>query len=129
MLAFGWVEEQIRELFGAPDAQKVEGGDAFGGDRVLFAALVLVAGGDDSPRGARARLWLDGLESSEAEAGQEVALPIKLEGFPWLGLCRSANAEEGQELLLCTRRGEVPIRVAEVHGSWQGFGLVKVTRV
>lgn len=120
---------QVSEVLGDADAHKREGGDAYGADRVFLAAVALADSGDTSARSVKARLWVENLRSYEEPMGPPVAVPVKLEGFPWLALCRSGRVTAGDEMTLCTRRGPVLKRVVDVHGEWSGFALVRLANI
>lgn len=128
-MTFGWTDEQISEVLGDADAYKLEGGDAYGADRVFLASVAMADSGDTSARTAKARLWTEDLRSYEEPMGPPVAVPIKLEGFPWLALCRSGRVTAGDELTLCTRHGPVLKRVVDVHGEWCDFALVRLANI
>lgn len=128
LFACGWSEDQIDSALGEPDSHKEQGGPAYGADRAFLAMLDLVAPDEDSPRGHRTGLWLGGLDEAEAQTEWPVALPIKLEGFGWMAICRSDSASVGAELMLVKRKGADPVRVKQVHGTWEGFSLVKTAK-
>lgn len=129
LIACGWDDSELEDLLGDPDASKAQGGDAFGADRAFLAAIGLVDPDEDSPRGTRVSLWLGGMDDAESETDWPVALPMKMEGFPWLALCREDVAEAGSDLMLMKRSGPQPARVKHVHGVWNGFALVKVSQL
>lgn len=127
LIACGWSDEEIDTVLGEPDGHKDQGGPAYGIDRSFLAMLDLADLSDDTPRSERTRLWLGGLDEAEVQTDWPAAVPIHLEGFSWMALCRSTDAGVGNDLMLVRRRRADPAKVKQVHAIWEGFALIKTT--
>ena len=127
LIRFGWTDSDIDRLLGEPDAVKVHGGEAFGAERVLLAALSDEALLSRMSKEARPHYYLNRLLPESAENPEPLGVILKLEKHPWLVLCQSIDARVGEVLTAPSANGiDIFYRqVTSIYSRWRDFALVK----
>lgn len=117
---YGWSDEVIAKYLGEPDCIGIEGGNRFGAERVLLASV----GIPELYEGMPVELY------NRFHGIDQLGFYWKHEGFPWLAVTGSANAQPGVVIALeSLRLGVHYMKIKSVYGRLGRIALVQGRRI